>query len=157
MARKGKLTAALIKKISAYIQEGAYNVTACGLCNISEYAFYDWIKKAEADIESGKTSLYTNFLGSITAADADREHANIKIILQDDSWQSKAWYNERKYPTRWGKTETLKLKHGVDEEDAMEIRSILMSLTDTDIEHALKQADIKIKKAGTNPTNDKPE
>lgn len=147
---KLKLNKALIKKVEKYASEGMYNVVICQLIGITEQTFYDWLNKAEAEKEKGIVSLYTEFSESLKKADAERERKWLKEIDKDPSWQSKAWCLERKYRDRWGRNDTLTLKHGVDKDSAKEVISILQSLTDADLKHALEQADIKDDKKKTN-------
>ena len=144
---KLKLNDELINKIAKYIGEGLHNTTVCSIVGINESGFYGWINKAKEDEEkkmNASTSVFIRFKQALKAAEAKREAEWVKKIHDDPNWQSKAWLLERRFKERWAKDDiTLRLKHGVDEKSAAEIRKVLMSMTDEDVRHALKQATIK--------------
>ena len=100
---KTKLTEDSIKKACEYIRAGNYAVVVCQYLGINESTYYNWIKKAEEDMQLGTDSIYTKFFESIKKAEAEAEIHNIRIIqtAADTTWQAAAWYLERKHKDRW--------------------------------------------------------
>ena len=95
--RKSKLTPELIEKISNEIENGSYQKVAARKCGVGESTFYAWMEKAEG----GVGGQFQELLESIKKASAVAESRAIQTILADDSWQSKAWYLEGRFPERW--------------------------------------------------------
>ena len=91
----------LVEKIAGYIAQGNYASVACAACGISEAVYYLWLKDPDK----------LEFLEAIKEAEAQAEVTALAAIQSDSSWQSKAWYLERKFKDRWAKTETQKLEH----------------------------------------------
>lgn len=48
---------------------------------------------------------------AVKNASAVAESRAILTILADDSWQSKAWYLERRFTERWGRKDRLEAHH----------------------------------------------
>ena len=57
---------------------------------------------------------FKELLESVKKASAVAESRAIQTILADDSWQSKAWYLERRFPERWGRKDRLNANHTVE-------------------------------------------
>ena len=108
--RKSKLTPELIEKISTEIQNCSYQKVAARKCGVGESPFYAWMEKAEG----GGGGQFQELLEAVKKASAVAESRAIQTILADDSWQSKAWYLERRFPERWGRKDRLNANHTVE-------------------------------------------
>ena len=108
--RKSKLTTELIEKISTEIENGSYQKVAARKCGVGESTFYGWMEKAEGGVDG----QFKELLESVKKASAVAESRAIQTILADDSWQSKAWYLERRFPERWGRKDRLNANHTVE-------------------------------------------
>ena len=97
----GKYCPEIVKKIADCIAKGNYANVACALSGIADSTYYAWL----ADKSKPE------FLDAIKEAEAQAEATALAAIQSDPSWQSKAWYLERKFKDRWAKTETQKLEH----------------------------------------------
>lgn len=102
MARKSKLTQALIDEAADIIRSGNYASVACNALGVSETSWYNWLKDAEAEKPQ---PLKLAFLEAIKSAEAEAEKKNLKVVLDAGKkhWQAAAWYLERKHPERWGR------------------------------------------------------
>lgn len=105
MARKGKLTPELQEKICKLIEDGNYDVVACQMVGITDSTFYEWLSKGEK-FTSGR---YVEFRDAIKEARAKCEANCLKHIKEDDSWTSKAWILERRFPDRWARKDKVSL------------------------------------------------
>ena len=104
---KTKLTPELQKKLIKCIRAGSYIVVACRAVGISEFAFYDWIKKGKKGIEP-----YTKFTKSVRQAQARGElkiYSEIRSQVKKD-WRAGMEILARKYPQRWAKKDRLEVK-----------------------------------------------
>ena len=104
---KTKLTPELQKKLIKCIRAGSYIVVACRAVGISEFAFYDWIKKGKKGIEP-----YTKFTKSVRQAQAIGElkiYSEIRSQVKKD-WRAGMEILARKYPQRWAKKDRLEVK-----------------------------------------------
>ena len=104
---KKKYTPEMVKQLIKYVEGGSYIVVACRAVGISEYTFYNWIKKGEAGIEP-----YTKLTKSIKKAKAEAEIKNINIVQKagEKNWQAAMTLLERKYPQRWARRDKLEVK-----------------------------------------------
>ena len=66
-----------------------------------------WMEKAEC----GVGGQFQELMEAVKNASAVAESRAIKTILADDSWQSKAWYLECRFPERWGRKDRLNAHH----------------------------------------------
>lgn len=66
---------------------------------ISERTLYYWLEKGK-NARSGK---YKQFFQDFENAEIKNKLYHLKKINDDESWQSSAWYMERKYPNEYGK------------------------------------------------------
>ena len=105
--RKSKLTHELIEKISLEVEAGNYYKNACAKVGISESVFYSWKEQAE----SGKQGIFLDFMEALKKAESIAESRAIETILADDSWQSKAWFLERRFPKRWRRKDRVDSHH----------------------------------------------
>ena len=98
---KGKYCPEIVEKIAECIAKGNYANVACALAGIHEATYYLWLS------DEKKPEFYE----AIKEAEALAEATAVAAIQSDPSWQSKAWYLERKFKDRWAKTETQNLNH----------------------------------------------
>ena len=105
--RKSKLTQELIEKISNEIEKGNYQKVAARKCGVGESTFYAWMEKAEG----GVGGQFQELMEAVKNASAVAESRAIQTILADDSWQSKAWFLERRFPERWRRKDRLDAHH----------------------------------------------
>jgi pyruvate/2-oxoacid:ferredoxin oxidoreductase beta subunit len=107
IGRPSKLTPELIEKLSSYVRDGNYFITACQACRISKNSLYSWLNKAEDDLENGRESLYTNLMDSLKKAESDAEAEMVEIVRgkakNDKEWLPAMTYLERRHPERWGR------------------------------------------------------
>ena len=89
------------------IENGSYQKVAACQFGVGESTFYAWMEKAEG----GVGGQFQELLESVKNASAVAESRAIQTILADDSWQSKAWYLERRFPERWGRKDRLEAHH----------------------------------------------
>lgn len=103
---KLKLTPELSKEICGYIAQGLTKKTAIDACGIAETTFYSWVRKAEADLNAGRTNVYTQFLQSIKKAETQDKLKRLNVIRKaaaDGNWQAAAWELERRYRDEYGR------------------------------------------------------
>jgi hypothetical protein len=98
---KGKYCPEIVKKIADCIAQGNYANVACALAGIADCTYYAWL----ADESKPE------FSDAIKEAEALAEATAVAAIQNDPSWQSKAWYLERKFKDRWSKSETQNVNH----------------------------------------------
>ena len=96
-----KYSPELVEKIAGYIARGNFASVACAASGVSESVYYLWLKDPDK----------LEFLEAIKEAEALAEINAVEKIQNDDSWQSKAWYLERKFKDRWSKSETQNVNH----------------------------------------------
>ena len=130
---KTKLTESRIKAICRAIELGMSQEKSATLAGISETTFYFWKSKGEND----KSGIYRSFWESLKKAQALAEARHLNNIVKHamggskivenrtttapdgsvtevvteketpGSWQSSAWWLERKYPERYGRNRIL--------------------------------------------------
>jgi transposase len=100
---KLKLNKELIGRISGFIANGNYHAQACAMCHIGTTTFYRWLEKGEHE----QKGLFRDLWDAVKEAESVAEARFIQTIVNDDSWQSKAWLLERRFPERWGRKDRL--------------------------------------------------
>jgi transposase len=104
LGRETKLTPATQKTICDAIAAGNYDYVAAEYAGVGRSTFFAWLAKGE----QAQTGIHRDFLDAVKRAGSQAEVRNISIIELDGSWQSKAWWLERKFHDRWGRKETIK-------------------------------------------------
>lgn len=120
-----KLNQELIEKAHRLISEGHYAVVVCTYLGITEWTYYDWLRKAKEHIEQGKSSIYTQFSQSVNEAEAKAEMRHLQNIAKaatDGTWQASAWLLERKHKNRWSQKQDITLSG--NPEAPLEIKTI---------------------------------
>lgn len=108
MARKTKLTKEIIEQARKLASLGVDNRTIAQSLMIAESTFYNWLQRAEKDMQEGKHTIFVEFLESLKKAQADAIVRNVMLIQESASngnWLASAWFLERKLPEVWGKKE----------------------------------------------------
>ena len=105
--RKSKLTTELIERIFTQIENGRYQKVVARKCGVGESTIYAWMEKAEG----GVGGQFQELMEAVINARAVAESRAIQRILADDSWQSKAWFLERRFPERWRRKDRLDAHH----------------------------------------------
>lgn len=134
--RETKLTPETQKAICDAIAAGNYDYVAAEYAGVGRTTFYAWLAKGEEH----ETGIHREFLNAIKRAASQAEVRNIAIIETDQSWQSKAWWLERKHNDRWGKKETHTV--GGDPEKPIEhtinLSEVRQALSDPTVREALR-------------------
>lgn len=118
--RVTKLNDELIKEIAGYVRDGSFYKDACILSGITEHTFYEWKRRGLEDLNNEKVSVYSKFLQSLKAAEAQAKAEAIKYIQRSEDWKAKAWYLERKYNDEFGNRQ--KIEHSGDEDKPVKVR-----------------------------------
>lgn len=101
--RKTKLSPTVKSRICSVLANGNYIQTACAVARIHVSQFFRWMEKGE----HAKSGIYREFYDAVKEAEQTAELACLAEIRQDESWQSKAWVLERRFPERWGRKDRL--------------------------------------------------
>lgn len=104
IGRPTKFTPEVRERILIAIRAGNYIDTAAQSAGINKDTFYSWMAKAET---SGAPKEYYDFADDIKKARAEAEIQAVGVIQQAanrGTWQAAAWYLERSYPDRFGRT-----------------------------------------------------
>lgn len=88
-----------VNRFAEYIKIGCSIKGACGSIGISESYYYGIMRRAEADLEEGKSNTSAlNFYHIIKKAEEEFETTNLNIIKKHavDDWKAAAWLLERR-------------------------------------------------------------
>jgi hypothetical protein len=119
MGRPSKLTAKLQEQIVMTLRMGNYIETAAAFAGINKVTLYAWLKRGRKEIdrvgdgERGKRvtkneQIYVDFTNAVEVAMAEAELRDVQILYNagKSDWKSSAWRLERKYPKKWGRSES---------------------------------------------------
>lgn len=97
--RKSELTPAVIATIVNAIRSGAYQYVAARAAGVAPGTLTRWL--------STEGPEYDELRAALAEADAEGEIRAIAIINKAalDDWRAAAWFAERRYKDRWGKTQ----------------------------------------------------
>lgn len=104
MARPTKLTREVQERILQAVQAGNYLDTAAQYAGIDASTMRRWVVKGEA---ANAPEPYRTFCTALKSARATAEVRSVALIqsaASNGTWQAAAWYLERSYPDRWGRT-----------------------------------------------------
>lgn len=104
MGRRTKLTPEVQDRVLSAVSAGNYLETAAQYAGIDASTLRRWVVKGEA---AGAAEPYRTFCAALKSARAAAEVRSVALIQQaatDGTWQAAAWYLERSYPDRWGRT-----------------------------------------------------
>ena len=99
MARKTKLNPETQNKIIQGIRVGATHEHAAAYAGIDGSTFYNWMKRGEKE----KKGIYFEFFEAVKKAQGESVVGLLAKINQSDTWQSKAWILERRFPDDYGR------------------------------------------------------
>lgn len=120
MSKKTKLTDDMINNISKLLAAGNYITTVCEYLNIGQSTYFKWMSNGEKFVENKDKIKDTTKIQEIKLyeavqkANASAEIRAVNEILTDESWQSKAWYLERRFGDRWGRKEKIEHSGSID-------------------------------------------
>ena len=100
--RPTSLTPAVHAKIVDAISKGLPNCVAAQLAGINQASLYNWQIRAEKG-----ESPYFELFEDLKAAEAAAQEACLEKIRTDESWQSKAWMLERRWPAAYGRKDAV--------------------------------------------------
>ena len=104
MARPTKLTKEVQERILQAVSAGNYLDTAAQYAGIDASTMRRWVVKGEAP---NAPEPYRSFCTALKSARATAEVRSVALIQSaatNGTWQAAAWYLERSYPDRWGRT-----------------------------------------------------
>jgi len=104
MSRPTKLTPEVQDRIMQAVQAGNYLETAANFAGIDGSTLRRWVQKGSAP---SAPEPYRTFCTALKSARASAEVRSVALIQQaatGGTWQAAAWYLERSYPERWGRT-----------------------------------------------------
>lgn len=104
MARPTKLTQEVQDRIMSAVQAGNYLDTAANFAGIDGSTMRRWVQKGDAPSAKEPYRSFCTALKSARAAAEVRSVALIQQAATGGTWQAAAWYLERSYPERWGRT-----------------------------------------------------
>jgi len=115
---KSKLNPERQSRIVEALTQGNYIETAARYAGITPQGMYKWLNRGNAErsrIYDGeepdpKETMYVDFVEVVEKARAQAEMRNVGLIQKaavDGTWQAAAWYLERSYPKRWGRSDRL--------------------------------------------------
>jgi hypothetical protein len=104
MARPTKLTKEVQERILQAVQAGNYLDTAAQYAGIDASTMRRWVVKGEAPNAAEPYRSFCTALKSARATAEVRSVALIQSAASNGTWQAAAWYLERSYPDRWGRT-----------------------------------------------------
>jgi transposase len=115
---KTKLNPERQARIVEALNNGNYIETAARYAAITPQAMYKWLNRGNAErqrILEGEDPLpeeqiYVDFVEAVEKARSQAEMRNVGLIQKaavDGTWQAAAWFLERSYPKRWGRSDRL--------------------------------------------------
>jgi len=132
MARPTKLTPEVEEKIIGYIRGGNYIEAAAAAAGINKVTLYRWLKRgAPGNEKQDRKGIYREFSNAVEKACAEAQIIATYTIRNDGSWQSKAWWLERRFPKLWGRVEYRGEAEGAEADRGDEILNKLLEKLDT--------------------------
>lgn len=115
---KTKLNPERQARIVEALQQGNYIETAARYAGITPAGMYKWINRGNAErsrvSEGGEPNPtetpFVEFVEAVEKARSQAEIRNVGLIQKaavDGTWQAAAWFLERSYPKRWGRSDRL--------------------------------------------------
>ena len=113
---KSKLTPERQGRIVEALTNGNYMETAARYAGITPQCLYNWINRGGEErqrITDGAKpkpaeAPYVDFVEAVEKARSQAEMRNVALIQKaamDGTWQASAWFLERSYPKRWGRSD----------------------------------------------------
>lgn len=119
------LTEEIIEEIARHVEAGNYVEVALSLAGVNNPTFYQWMRKArqaEAEARDGgeltySQKMYLKLRARMNEAEAIAENTRLADITaaadHDPKWA--AWFLERRFPGRWGKSQRLEIDQVPDD------------------------------------------
>lgn len=116
MAAPTKCTPELTEEIVQILRAGNYIEVACDYVGISARTYHYWVERARNELKSiedgtrrkvrEKEAPYVAFLRATTRARRSAEVQSVARIRRagEEDWKADAWFLERSYQNRWGRT-----------------------------------------------------
>jgi hypothetical protein len=108
--RNTKLSLERQEKIASAIEQGKSITSAARMAGVDRTTVYGWLDRGEADIESGKENVFTEFYHRLTRARGHGEDFYFELALdlarENGDHQFIASLMKQRYPDSWGETET---------------------------------------------------
>lgn len=103
---KRKLTPELEEEFCSYISSGLTKKGAADAVCISESSLYGWLDRGQKDKDSGRNTIFSEFLESVKKAEAKFKTTHIRTIekASADDWKAAAWLLERCYRNEYGRS-----------------------------------------------------
>ena len=113
---KTKLNPERQSRIVEALTQGNYIETAARYAGITPAGFYKWMHRGNTErqrIQDGgepnpAEEIYVEFVEAVEKARSQAEMRNVGLIQKaavDGTWQAAAWFLERSYPRRWGRSD----------------------------------------------------
>jgi len=99
-----KLTPELADRLVALLQAGNYVTIAAREVGISRTLFYDWLARGQSHERVDRPYRELRERVENALAQAEARHVAAISAAARTNWQASAWWLERMYPDRWGKT-----------------------------------------------------
>ncbi len=108
--RDTKLSLERQEQIATAIEQGKSLTSAARMAGVDRTTVYGWLDRGEADIESGKDNVFTDFYHRLTRAKGHGEDFYFELALElareNGDHQFIASLMKQRYPDSWGETET---------------------------------------------------
>jgi hypothetical protein len=110
IGRDTKLSLERQEQIATAIEQGKSLTSAARMAGVNRSSVYEWLDRGEADIESGKDNVFTDFYHRVTRARGHGEDFYFELALElareNGDHQFIASLMKQRYPDSWGETET---------------------------------------------------
>lgn len=118
VGRPSKFTPDRIEKILEALKSGCYVETAAIYAGVSPQVIWAWCERGRKERErldvfpdAKPNATEVPFIEFLEEIEKARATAEIRAVMQvqraaaDGTWQAAAWYLERSYPKKWGRTD----------------------------------------------------
>ena len=89
------------------VKLGMSNQKASEFAGFDDASLYDWLNRAESDLEKGQDSIYVEFYDTYKKARAECQAFHLQNIVkasQNGNWQASAWMLERIFPSSFAQS-----------------------------------------------------
>lgn len=101
--RPSKLTPEVRDEIAALLRAGNYVTTVADYMGIHPDTIYEWMRRGERGWKIDHDGGYVEFSVTVKKAMSEVEMATVDEVRKGfTNWQSRAWFLERRYPSKWG-------------------------------------------------------
>ena len=99
-------------KFLSAIRLGVSYKSACEYAGYSESSFYEWKQKAEGKYSAHDNydrEVYAEFMDTVKRTEQSGKISLLTMINKDETWQSKAWILERRFPEEFGRIDRMEV------------------------------------------------